>query len=533
MNKKYLPVILFSGLVFVILLAACIPFEGSIEEVRAKAGEGKAVTYTVNYNANGGKEDPPNPETVPAGYLITLLPENTFTQDDHTFTGWNTRADGTGTSCAAGDEYQVNENVTFYAQWILNMSGTVAIILAPGHGAWIRAILMADTSNLNITGPFEYQWKRGGSDIPGATELIYVVSDQNQEQSLTVEVRQTGTGKTVSSGEFVVPNRIGIYNQMQLENIGMERNYILADDISIVGHWSPIYASGIYFKGTFDGNGKTIDLGYQSYTGGSVGLFTSIGSGGEVKNLRLTGSINIDNNDEFSAGALAAQNQGGYIHNISSKVDITLNENSTSNNLQIGGIVGVLGSGTIQNCYSTGWMQSKTPNASSVFVGGIAGSQLEGTIKNCWASGLIWTEGTIYAMAGGIVGSQIKSPLFSGGSTIYCVALNISIYSNRSTDAGRITGNADGALERNYASDNMQVSNEMVDSDDDSSKDGADASIPAIATTPGGGWWTDTAGWTNTGVGAVWGGTGEDIPWKWEFILGRPILWFENGVNQQ
>ena len=47
MNKKYLPAIIFIGLAFVVLLVACIPFEGSLDEVRKKAGDGKGEPVTA------------------------------------------------------------------------------------------------------------------------------------------------------------------------------------------------------------------------------------------------------------------------------------------------------------------------------------------------------------------------------------------------------------------------------------------------------------------------------------------------------
>ena len=50
---------------------------------------------------------------------MTLSTE-TPTRDGYTFTGWNTKTDGTGTSYAPGDSYTANEDVTLYAQWVAN-----------------------------------------------------------------------------------------------------------------------------------------------------------------------------------------------------------------------------------------------------------------------------------------------------------------------------------------------------------------------------------------------------------------------------
>ena len=71
--------------------------------------------YTVTYDANGGKGAMAS-QTVNAGNSVTIK-ANTFTRSDHTFTGWNTRADGTGTGYAAGNTITPNSNLTLYAQW--------------------------------------------------------------------------------------------------------------------------------------------------------------------------------------------------------------------------------------------------------------------------------------------------------------------------------------------------------------------------------------------------------------------------------
>ena len=45
------------------------------------------------------------------------LERNTFTRTDYAFTGWNTKADGTGTAYANGATYGFGADLTLYAQW--------------------------------------------------------------------------------------------------------------------------------------------------------------------------------------------------------------------------------------------------------------------------------------------------------------------------------------------------------------------------------------------------------------------------------
>jgi uncharacterized repeat protein (TIGR02543 family) len=52
----------------------------------------------------------------------TNLRSNGFTRSGYTFTGWNTRQDGTGTPYAAGAEYSFASDLTLYAQWVVATS---------------------------------------------------------------------------------------------------------------------------------------------------------------------------------------------------------------------------------------------------------------------------------------------------------------------------------------------------------------------------------------------------------------------------
>lgn len=74
--------------------------------------------HTVVYDANSGTGAPAS-QTKTYGVQMNLsstIPVKT----GHTFTGWNTKADGSGTSYSAGQNYTPDQNggtVTLYAQW--------------------------------------------------------------------------------------------------------------------------------------------------------------------------------------------------------------------------------------------------------------------------------------------------------------------------------------------------------------------------------------------------------------------------------
>ncbi|MBO6080294.1 MAG: InlB B-repeat-containing protein, partial [Bacteroidales bacterium] len=80
------------------------------------------VTYTiltlnVTLKPNGGNG---SDKTFPMLYLTQFTADtlvNPFTRDGYTFAGWNTQADGNGTTVAAGDECEFTADQTLYAQW--------------------------------------------------------------------------------------------------------------------------------------------------------------------------------------------------------------------------------------------------------------------------------------------------------------------------------------------------------------------------------------------------------------------------------
>ena len=85
-------------------------------------------TYTLTYNAGtGGTGIPPNGSpTTYSSYTTATILGNTgpYTNSDTSkiFYGWNTAADGSGTSYSVGSSITMNGNKTLYAQWVSNTS---------------------------------------------------------------------------------------------------------------------------------------------------------------------------------------------------------------------------------------------------------------------------------------------------------------------------------------------------------------------------------------------------------------------------
>lgn len=80
-----------------------------------KADAPTPTTYTVSFDANGG-------EGTMAAQIFTkgkeqALTANKFTKTDYVFSGWNTAADGSGSTYSDGQLIKVENNMTLYAQW--------------------------------------------------------------------------------------------------------------------------------------------------------------------------------------------------------------------------------------------------------------------------------------------------------------------------------------------------------------------------------------------------------------------------------
>ena len=79
-------------------------------------------TYTVTYDGNGADSGKTTDNTAYATGAKATVKENNYTRGGYTFTGWNTKADGSGDSYKTGDWITMTGSVILYAQWTRNSS---------------------------------------------------------------------------------------------------------------------------------------------------------------------------------------------------------------------------------------------------------------------------------------------------------------------------------------------------------------------------------------------------------------------------
>ena len=168
------------------------------------------------------------------------------------------------------------------------------------------------------------------------------------------------------------------------------------DNADKVG-WKPI---GGTFTATFEGNNYAIsNLYIDRSSTDNVGLFRTLGTGGNVRNLGIEGG---SLSGKSRIGALVGANNGGTITNSHATVHVTASQND------VGGLVGVNNGGTVTNSYAMG-----TVTGSGVTVGGLVGWNEGGTIRASYATGTVTGTGD---NVGGLTGSN------EGGELRACYA---------------------------------------------------------------------------------------------------------------
>lgn len=172
--------------------------------------------FVVSYNANGGTGTMSSQQGIQ--YIGHTVMSNSFTRDGYSFTGWNTKADGTGDSYAVGDNLANMDNdynlastsVTLYAQWILNTGATfnVAFDANGGSGTMQGASVNAGAAYVLPFCSFTrggYAFSHWNTDASGNGTSYAVGSSVNINSNMTfyaqwVEDSQGGGGQGGGQG---------------------------------------------------------------------------------------------------------------------------------------------------------------------------------------------------------------------------------------------------------------------------------------------------------------------------------------------
>lgn len=309
-----------------------------------------------------------------------------------------------------------------------------------GGGSGTAALEAPETGTLNITGG------TFSSDPSAYVADGMKVTDGSSESfgvALNTDAFAAGTG--TEADPYVIKTKEQLRAFAADVNAGHSYagKYIqLGDNVTLTDEWTPIgngarsgsTYTGNAFKGTFDGNGKTIS-GLKITTGSgdnnAIGLFGVV-AGGTVKDLTLADvSINVSDNKLAGGvagllcdnGLISACNVSGAISikdgagGIVGRMVISGTVSGCTNNASVtcseGGAAGIVGKAyytqpdktmTIENCVNNGAISNPSYHA-----GGIS-ALCAANVTNCTNNGLITAGNT----AGGIVAEQVNWGTVSG-----------------------------------------------------------------------------------------------------------------------
>ena len=336
----------------------------------------------------------------------------TLTLTDATINGgitWNTDADLTVEIIGSNNTITTSSGSCFNST---HSDKTISFTRGDTNNA-SKLVLNASTYHV-ISGFSNYE-------APTVTGMFWIPTKDifsNYIISATITSSLLGGGAGTESSPLVISTFDHLKDFATYVNIGtLTTEYVqLADNLDCSGKtgFEPIGNGSNPFKGTFDGNNKTISgLEFVTNDGPDfAGLFGKLDhESGLIKDLTLSGCT-------FKGGDCA------------------------------GAIVAYLSKGTIQDCEVNSCI-IETGNPQSPSCGGIVGTIQKGVVSNCTVNGGTITASTTYSsspgnsFAGGIVGRYY---LYAGNKISGCeVKGNVTITSSHaeatsSLSAGAIIG---------------------------------------------------------------------------------------------
>lgn len=258
-------------------------------------------------------------------------------------------------------------------------------------------------------------------------ENISMLLGETAAITLTASHKDFGTVKrqitvALTDGSRQYPHVIASKaDLLSIYDLGFDKNYIQTADISLEGEkeWTVIGNEGVPFIGVYDGGGhKITGMKFTTISSEIPALFGFVqGKDAKITGLHVEGKIDPFRYPVNAHGAIVGMLESGTVEDCSFTGDITLG----NTRMTAGGIASeVRNYGTLRNCAYTGKITAKT-DSGKTFIGGIAGVSY-GNIESCTFNGEIISEGTDGPNIGGIAG-------ISKGTISGCAAYaNLSQY---------------------------------------------------------------------------------------------------------
>ena len=249
---------------------------------------------------------------------------------------------------------------------------------------------------------YKYEWTFDSAKYVAQSGVIDLSGvEAGNEKSIVIPMSLKPTGSGLAEDPYLIADasQLRWFAAQVNDNSKSTICAQLTDDIDLKGkEWTPIGKGSSYantYKGTFDGNDHEIkNLYVTGTTSNHYGLFGVLGAGGTIRNLTVSGRVEITGSGSNSCGI------GGIVGQLggAGTIENCTNKAAVSGNYNTAGIVGRVGSsgGTIRACANLGNISGGNR------VGGIVGYAYYGvTASHCYNRGAVTAS---VSKAGGIVG---------------------------------------------------------------------------------------------------------------------------------
>jgi uncharacterized repeat protein (TIGR02543 family) len=182
------------------------------------------AVYAVTYDGNtsSGGTVPTDAGTYAQGVTVTVLGNSgSLVKTGYTFAGWNTAANGTGTSQAAVSSFNMGStNVTLYAQWtLIPINTSISLIQGWNLLGNSNDAPLDVTTTLNDSTTVTTVWKWNPATTKWAFYAPSMTASELATYTLSKGYEALSTTNTINGGEgFWVNAKIGFAVQMPAGN---------------------------------------------------------------------------------------------------------------------------------------------------------------------------------------------------------------------------------------------------------------------------------------------------------------------------
>ena len=336
-------------------------------------------SHIVHFDANGGEGTMAN-QTFSVGQSQTLT-ANTFTRDGYSFTGWNTKADGTGTSYSDQQKISLTDNITLYAQW-KTTANIVHFDANGGEGTMADQTFTygeAQTLTANTFHRDGYSFTGWNTKADGTGTSYSDKQNINPDGSMTLYAEWKLKDELYVNGDTYTINTATGWVKFRKLLDNNDKGYFtgktvkLGNDIE-VSHMAG--SEGHEFTGTFDGNQKTLTFNHTTKAENAA-PFQYV-ENATIKNLHVAGTITTSN--KYAAGFIAQQYGNVTIQNCRSSVIIKSSKGGDGTH---GGFVAVNNNSaslTIEGCVFDGKLLTTGATATSDCGGFVGWKNKNGTV---------------------------------------------------------------------------------------------------------------------------------------------------------